>query len=108
MLTPEGQKLEKNSGDRCVLVCHNKSCLRNNSTEVFETFKAKTKNMDGVNIKASGCLGQCSTGPTVRVTPDEIWYYRVKPENVPLVVVQHLQGDKPVDEMLNPRLHPRF
>ncbi|MGK7921184.1 MAG: ferredoxin [Trichodesmium sp.] len=108
MLTSEGQKPEINSSDRCVLVCHNKSCLRSNSTEVFETFKAETENMDGVKIEASGCLGQCSTGPTVRVTPDEIWYYRVQPEKVPLIVIQHLQGDKPVDEMLNPRIHPRF
>ncbi len=108
MSTSEGQKQEKNSGDRCVLVCQNQSCLRNNSTEVLNSFEAETKNLVGVNIQASGCLGQCSTGPTVRITPDEIWYYRVKAERVPLIVTQHLQSNQPVDDMLNPRIHSRF
>ena len=108
MSTSEGQKQEINSGDRYVFVCQNQSCLRQNSQEVLKTFKAETENLVNVNIEASACLGQCSTGPTVRVTPDEIWYYRVKPDRVPLIVVQHLKGNKPVDDMLNPRMHPRF
>lgn len=62
----------------------------------------------GVTVKGSGCQGQCSTGPTVRVTPDEIWYYRVKPSDVPQLVAEHLQGGKPVEAMLNPRIHLRF
>ncbi len=108
MSTSEGQKQETNSGDRFVFVCQNQSCLQHNSPEVLKTFKAETENLVDVNVEASGCLGQCSTGPTVRITPDEIWYYRVKPDNVLLIVVQHLKGNKPVDDMLNPRIHPRF
>ncbi|NEN88836.1 MAG: (2Fe-2S) ferredoxin domain-containing protein [Okeania sp. SIO3H1] len=108
MSTSEGQKLEVSARDRCVFVCQNTSCLRHNSQEVLETFIAETENVVGVHIKASGCLGQCSTGPTVRVSPDEIWYYRVQPNNVPKIVTEHFQGNKPVDDMLNPRIHPRF
>jgi (2Fe-2S) ferredoxin len=58
-------------------------------------------------MEASGCLGQCNIGPTVRVIPDEIWYYRVTPEDVPLIVEQHLKQGEPVQEKLNPRFHPR-
>ena len=108
MSTSEGQKIEVSARDRCVLVCQNTSCMRHNSQEVLKTFIAETENLVGVKIKASSCLGQCSTGPTVRVTPDEIWYYRVKPHNVPKIVTQHFQGNEPVDDMLNPRIHPRF
>jgi len=108
MSTSEGQKPETNSGDRYVFVCQNHSCLRQNSQEVLKTFKAETKNLLGVNIQPSSCLGQCSTGPTVRVTPDETWYYRVQPDSVPLIVTQHLKENKPVDEMLNPRIHRSF
>lgn len=108
MSTPEGQKLEVSAGDRCVLVCQNTSCLRQNSQEVLKTFIAETENVVDVNIRASGCLGQCNTGPTVKVTPDEVWYYRVQPHDVPKIVTQHLQGNEPVDNMLNPRIHPRF
>ena len=108
MLKSEDQKQKINSGDRYVFVCQNHSCLRQNSQEVLKTFKAKTENLVGVYIQPSSCLGQCSTSPTVKVTPDEIWYYRVKPEKVPLIVAQHLKGNKPVYDMLNSRIHPRF
>lgn len=108
MPVSEGQKQQLNSGDRCIFVCQNQSCQRNNSAEVLKAFETETKNLVGINVEASGCLGQCSTGPTVRVTPDEIWYYRVKPNHVPVIVEQHLKGNEPVDAMLNPRIHPRF
>lgn len=108
MSVSEGQNQELNSGDRCIFVCQNNSCQRNNSTAVLRAFEADTKNLIGVKVEASGCLGQCSTGPTVRVTPDEIWYYRVKPDNVSVIVEEHIKGNKPVDVMLNPRIHARF
>ena len=108
MSISESQKQNINSDNHYVFVCQNYSCLRQNSQEVLKTFKAKTENLVGVYIEASSCLGQCSTGPTVKVIPDEIWYYRVKPENVPLIVGEHLKGNKPIYNMLNPRIHPRF
>ncbi|NEQ35082.1 MAG: (2Fe-2S) ferredoxin domain-containing protein [Okeania sp. SIO3I5] len=108
MSTSEGQKSEISSGERHIFVCQYHSCLHQNSQEVLKTFEAETKNLVGVNIEPSSCLGQCSIGPTVRIIPDEIWYYRVQPEHIPLIVRQHLKGNKPIDEMLNPRIHPRF
>ncbi|MDJ0553867.1 MAG: (2Fe-2S) ferredoxin domain-containing protein [Microcoleaceae cyanobacterium MO_207.B10] len=108
MPASEGQNQELNSGDRCILVCQNTSCQRNNSAEVLKVFETETKNLVDVKVESSGCLGQCSTGPTVRVIPDEVWYYRVKPQDVSVIVEQHLKNNKPVDEMLNPRIHRRF
>lgn len=91
---------------RCVLICQHQSCQRQGSIAVLEAFQ--NVNLEGVTIEASGCLGQCNTGPTVRVMPDEIWYYRVKPEDVPLIVEQHLKQGEPVQDKLNPRIHPRY
>ncbi len=92
--------------DRCVWVCQHQTCLRHGSAQVLEAFLQ----FEGseVVIEASGCMGQCSIGPTVRVSPDEIWYYRVQPQDVPTIVEQHLKGGQPVQEKLNPRIHPRF
>lgn len=64
--------------------------------------------VEGVEIVAEGCQGQCNMGATVRILPDETWYCRVKPEDVPLIVSQHLQGGKAVDRLLHPRMHPKF
>lgn len=91
---------------RCVTVCQHTSCQRNGSAEVLQAFRAHRH--PGFTVSPSGCLGQCSSGPTVRVSPDEIWYCRIKPSDVPVIVQQHLIGGEPVDAKLHPRIHPRF
>ncbi len=73
---------------RWVLVCQYQSCLKNGSAAVLAAFEAQQ--VAGVKVEACSCQGQCTTGPTVRVTPEEIWYCRVKPSDVPLIVEQHL------------------
>lgn len=60
----------------------------------------------GVEVTGSDCQGQCSTGPTVRVLPDETWYCRVQPQDVPDVIERHLLHGKPVARLLHPRFHP--
>ncbi|MGE5656508.1 MAG: (2Fe-2S) ferredoxin domain-containing protein [Actinomycetota bacterium] len=106
MLETEGEVKHSLPALRCVLVCQHQSCLRNGSAEVLAAFEAI--DIPGVTVQGSGCQGQCSIGPTVRVTPDEVWYYRVKPSDVPLLVEHHLKGGEPVEAMLNPRIHARF
>ncbi|MFB2835553.1 (2Fe-2S) ferredoxin domain-containing protein [Floridanema evergladense] len=93
------------SEPRCVMICQHTSCLKNGSAEVLAAFKARE--MAEVEVKPSLCLGQCSSGPTVRILPDEIWYCRVQPSDVPEIVEQHLQEGKPVQAKLNPRIHLR-
>ncbi|MGF1496324.1 MAG: ferredoxin [Elainellaceae cyanobacterium] len=96
----------KTPGRRCVLVCQHRSCQRNGSEAVLATFKAIS--VTNVFVSGSDCTGQCSSGPTVRVMPDKTWYCRVKPEDVPTIVDEHLRGDRPVKSLLHPRMHPQF
>ena len=91
---------------RSVMVCQHQSCLRNGSAEVLQAFREHK--ISGVIASGTGCMGQCSSGPTVRVTPDEIWYCRVKPSDVPLIVEEHLKEGKPVEALFNPRIHARY
>ncbi|MGB3204312.1 MAG: (2Fe-2S) ferredoxin domain-containing protein [Crinalium sp.] len=101
--------LEENSPNlkqRCVLVCQYRSCLANNSAEVLAAFQAAV--VPEVTVIGAECQGQCSSGATVRILPEETWYYRVKPSDVSVIVEQHLKGGKPVEKMLNPRIHLRF
>ncbi len=106
MLKTEGETERSQQTERCVRVCQNQSCLRQGSAEVLKAFQEAE--VSDVTVEASGCLGQCSVGPTVRVTPDEIWYYRVQPSDVSVIVEQHLKGGQAVEEKLNPRIHRRF
>ena len=91
---------------RCVLVCQYQSCLKNGSAAVLAAFEAQQ--VAGVKVEACSCLGQCTIGPTVLVTPENIWYCRVKPSDVPLIVEDHLKEGKPVEALFNPRIHGRY
>jgi (2Fe-2S) ferredoxin len=90
---------------RCVLICQNRSCVRSGSEAVLAAFQAIA--IPNVFVISSECLGQCSSGPTVRVTPDDIWYCQVNPSDVTAIAEQHLQADQPVEALLHPRFHPR-
>jgi len=91
---------------RQVLVCQYVNCVANGSQNVLAAFQES--GVSDVEIIAAECQGQCNMGPTVRVLPDETWYCRVKPEDVPTIAEQHLQQGKVVDRLLHPRLHPKF
>jgi (2Fe-2S) ferredoxin len=91
---------------RGVIVCQYRSCLANGSAEVLAAFVA-TK-IPGVVVEGSGCQGQCSSGPTVRIIPEETWYCRVTLPDVSAIAEQHLKAGKVVEAKLNPRIHLRF
>ncbi|MGK7876520.1 MAG: ferredoxin [Xenococcaceae cyanobacterium] len=92
---------------RCVMVCQHYSCLKNGSAEVLTAFKAADLPEDTM-VVGTGCQGQCSSGPTVRVVPEETWYCRVQLSDVPLIVEQHLREGKRVEAKLHPRIHMRM
>lgn len=87
-----------------VLVCQYQSCLAQESAEVLAAFLEKS---DFETI-AVGCQGQCNLGATVRILPDEIWYCRVKPQDVEEISDSHLENDQIVDRLLHPRFHPSY
>ncbi|NEQ32302.1 MAG: (2Fe-2S) ferredoxin domain-containing protein [Leptolyngbya sp. SIO4C5] len=99
---PNSQPLKR----RCVLICQNRSCLRSEADQVLAAFRAQTELP--VFISPSECLGQCGSGPTVKVMPDNTWYCRVKVTDVAEIVEQHLKGDRPVQRLLHPRFHPQY
>ncbi|HEY9832814.1 MAG TPA: (2Fe-2S) ferredoxin domain-containing protein [Stenomitos sp.] len=95
-----------NSNKRCVLVCQHRSCLANGSEAVLAAFEAA--DLTDFTVMGTDCQGQCTSGPTVRIVPEETWYWRVQPSDVPMIVEQHLKGGKPVDDKLNTRIHLRY
>ena len=89
-----------------VYVCMYRNCLDRGSDQTLAAFRARVPYP--TIVQPSQCMGQCSSGPTVRVAADETWYYRVQPEDVTTIVEQHLIGGQPVTAKLNPRLHRTF
>ncbi|MEA5514509.1 (2Fe-2S) ferredoxin domain-containing protein [Nodularia sp. UHCC 0506] len=96
-------KKDPSSAARCVRVCQNRTCKKQGAAEVLAAFTALP--VPDVTVMASGCLGQCGNGPMVLVLPDMVWYCGVRPNEVSLVVEQHLLGGQSVKRMLYYRFH---
>lgn len=87
--------------DYVITFCDGTSCLHNGSRELRKTLiEHLDKNgiKDKVKITLSGCLGMCDKGPVMVVNPGYIIYGKIKPEQVPQIVEQHLMNDSPVAE----------
>jgi len=106
MLESPAREPDSQPEARSVVVCQYQSCMKNGSAAVLAAFEAQQ--VAGVNVEDCSCLGQCTIVPTGLVTPENIWYCRVKPSDVPLIVEQHLKEGKPVEALFNPRIHGRY
>lgn len=91
---------------RFIQVCQYRSCLRFQSADVLAALKQHAH--ADLMVSASSCLGQCGSGPTVRVAPDNVWYCRVRPCDVDEIIEQHIHQGKPVKRLLHPRFHPDY
>jgi len=89
---------------RLILVCQHRSCQRQGSALVLEAMRQQAP--AGCLVAENGCTGQCSSGPTVRVMPDDLWYCRVKVSDVPEIMAEHIDQNRPVQRLLHPRFHP--
>lgn len=95
--------VESPESSRRILVCQSRSCRKQGAAAVLAAFQRSS--VTSVTLISSGCLGQCGSGPMVLVMPDQIWYSGVRPNEVPTVVEQHLQGGRPIVSMLYPKYH---
>ena len=86
--------IDQPSSPKCVRVCQNRTCKKQGAVKVLAAFAALP--IPGVTVTASSCLGQCGNGPMVLVLPDMVWYSGVKPEEVSLLIENHLLGGQRV------------
>lgn len=66
---------------KLVLVCVNErekgmeSCGKKGSLELFQKLKACIREADPqIRISKTGCLGNCLSGITIAIQPDNIWF----------------------------------
>jgi (2Fe-2S) ferredoxin len=59
---------------------------------------------DKIAVTNTGCLGPCGFGTSVLVYPEGVMYGKVTKEDVPVIVEEHLLGDKPVERLKVPAI----
>ena len=88
---------------KTVLVCCGTGCLANGSAKVAEAFRtllAGTGHQVECLVKETRCQGFCENGPMVRILPDDITYYKVKPADAAEIVAQTVEQGLPVTRLL--------
>ncbi|MGK7902259.1 MAG: (2Fe-2S) ferredoxin domain-containing protein [Hormoscilla sp.] len=73
---------------KIVLVCQHTSCRKYGAAKVLAAFQDSP--IEGVDVKGVRCLGKCGNGPMVLLLPEEVWYSRVHPGDVPGIIPRHL------------------
>lgn len=89
--------------ERTLLVCSGTGCLANGAREVAQALDeavaaANVEVSVECTVKRTGCNGFCENGPIVKVHPDDISYYKVKPQHAKKIVDS--LGKEPVMSLL--------
>ncbi|OQX25038.1 MAG: NADH-quinone oxidoreductase subunit F [Desulfobacteraceae bacterium IS3] len=78
--------------------CHSSGSLA--FREALEHEIVKRGLSEEVKIIETGCNGFCAVGPVMLVQPEGIFYQKLKPEDVPLLVEEHLLKGRPVKKLM--------
>jgi (2Fe-2S) ferredoxin len=67
-------------------------CGAKGGGELLEVFRAEVERhgLSSANVLRNACTRRHHEGPLVFVYPDDVWYTRVTPEDVPVIVEKHL------------------
>jgi len=99
------QRLKADEGNqgKILTVCCGTGCRAAGSLRVAEAFQDRLQK-DGlekeISLKQTGCQGLCGCGPVVVIRPQNIFYARVRPEDVPQVVDVSLKSDGKIENLL--------
>lgn len=86
-----------------IFTCSGASCISSHSLEIK---KALLEGLEReglekqVRIVETGCMGPCQEGPLVFVAPDQVFYVRLKNEDIPEIIKSHIKEGKIVKRLI--------
>ena len=86
-----------------VLICGGTGCQSSGCGAVVSAMEMELKNKgldNEIKVVVTGCHGLCALGPIVVVYPDAVFYAKIKPEDVPEIVEEHLLKGRPVKRLV--------
>ena len=86
-----------------VLICGGTGCSSSNSMLIADRMEEEVARQglaEEVKVVRTGCFGLCALGPVMIVYPEGTFYSRVKVEDVPELVEEHLLKGRVVDRLV--------
>ncbi|TET18401.1 MAG: NADH-quinone oxidoreductase subunit NuoF [Dehalococcoidia bacterium] len=87
----------------CITICGGTGCLALRGESVIAAFKQKIKRQGvetKVDVRITGCPGFCERGPLVVIKPQNIFYQRIRVEDVPEIISETVLRDNIIDRLL--------
>lgn len=94
---------KRDAGRTCITTCLGTGCHAYDSQEVYNAFAEEIRSRglaDKVELRGSGCHGFCEQGPIVMLSPGEICYCRVQPEDAAEIITQTVLENKVIERLL--------
>ena len=85
------------------MICTCTNCISNGSLQIKEALDTEIQRrglQDDVLVVPTGASGLCVRGPILVVQPDGIFYQRLKREDIPHLVEEHLLKGRPVRSLM--------
>jgi NADH-quinone oxidoreductase subunit F len=96
-----------------ISVCGGTGCQAYGCQQVKSAFQKEMKKKkmgEKVALKVTGCPGFCEKGPLVTIHPQNIFYQKVKPGDVPMILSETLENGRKVERLLfeEPEVHRKI
>jgi len=86
-----------------VIVCAGAGCVSSGCRAVSDALRSELVRQgleEEIKVVETGCVGSCDLGPVVIVYPEGVFYQKLKAEDVPGIVENHLLKGRPVEHLL--------
>jgi len=94
---------EKNNYKKEILICGGTGCKSAQSDLIKTNLEdeIKKQNLENeVYVSITGCFGFCEKGPIVKITPDDVFYVHVTPDDAEEIINDHIVNGKILDRLL--------
>jgi NADH-quinone oxidoreductase subunit F len=95
-------RTKRELGQPTISICAGTGCIALGALNIIKAFKDELNEQsleEKVEIRETGCLGFCGQGPMLIIYPEEICYFKVKPEDIPEIISKTIMKHELVERL---------
>lgn len=96
-------QVEARAATNTILLCAGGACISSGEESCLTSLRATLEKyalQDVVKVVETGCMGMCDAGPLMILYPEGVFYQKLKPSDMELIVSEHLLKGRIVESKL--------